>query len=668
VSWGLHRCARSILPLVVIVACSDPPPVVAPTPPRAKVRLRAFTEPTAADAVAALGKDVFVAKGDSLERWRADGTLVELSSQRGLPGRHVLALAPDARRDRVWIVTDGGLSYYDRKSDTLEALPPSPLAAELGLAAPLDDAEPRPLPTVVATAAADDGVWIGHSRGLYYASRKGGWSSSPITDPVTALHAGKDGWLWVGTDRGLIGREPSGKTFTVGPTQGCDVVTVRWIAPAPGGVLVVGEDASGHQRVAIGRSTVWTSFKLSPNTRWLAGAAVGDRLAVLATDGLYAVRAATSATPAPGLLRKDEVRLLPAGKGEDAGVVIERLPAAAPAGARSLGSDGVDLLVGTDELGVARQPLDSARPLGWLRRAAMLDRAGSLTVLCQAKDDCWIATGAPRAWRWHGTSFAPAGPVDEVVLGMVRASDGTLYGFHRPADGNTIGLSRIDGETWTPINIRLETPGTGPEVSFAKTAPDGLLWIGLRYRDDGDLRPWGIATIDTTTGAVAYHHQSIDPKERKLGILPVPTTVVDAAFLGDTEVWMASQQGAVRMQGEQVTVWNESSQLESELLNGVAVTSGGLVFVATSDGVGTFDGERWRFTPELRFAVNDLVLDTLGRLWMATERGLAIFDGKRVRRLDVRRGMVENQILDVTLDEFGRVWTRGPHSLAVVTP
>jgi len=74
------------------------------------------------------------------------------------------------------------------------------------------------------------------------------------------------------------------------------------------------------------------------------------------------------------------------------------------------------------------------------------------------------------------------------------------------------------------------------------------------------------------------------------------------------------------------------------------------------------------FAPELRFAVNDLVLDTLGRLWMATERGLAIFDGKRVRRLDVRRGMVENQILDVTLDEFGRVWTRGPHSLAVVTP
>jgi ligand-binding sensor domain-containing protein len=108
--------------------------------------------------------------------------------------------------------------------------------------------------------------------------------------------------------------------------------------------------------------------------------------------------------------------------------------------------------------------------------------------------------------------------------------------------------------------------------------------------------------------------------------------------------------------------------LESELLSAIAVSPGGLVYVATPDGVGTYDGERWRFPGELRFSVNDLALAKDARLWLATERGIAIYDGKKVRRMDVRRGLVENTVLDVTLDEFGRVWARGPRSLMMVTP
>jgi hypothetical protein len=677
----------AVLPLATALACTDPPPPVAPTPPRAKVRLRAFTETTPVRAIAAVAGEVFVAKGPTLERWPAGGGVVELSARHGLPGPNVLAIAGDEQRRRLWVVTDGGVGYYDLVGETFEALPASPLAATLGLspaapppvpsppsdgtppgASPTEAAPPAAPPTVVAVSAIDDGLWLGHPRGLYYVSRKGGWSSTPIADPVAALHQSRDGWLWVGTDRGLYGRNPKGKTFAFGPAQGCEVVTPRWIAGAPGGgVLVVGEDADGYQRIAVGRASVWRSFKLSPSTRWEAGVTLGDRLAVLTAAGLFAVTAGPPPAQAP--LSRDEVRLLPVTGAAASDLHIARLPATPPMASRTLAALGDALLIGTDELGVARQPLDSARPTGWYRRGAMVDNASSLAVTCLAKADCWIATGAPRAWRWNGGVFRPAGPVDEIVLAIARANDGTLYGLHRPRDGDAIAVSRIVGETWEPLAIRLTTPGTAPEVSFAKAAPDDLLWVGLRYRDrDGDVRPWGIATIDLLTGSVAYHHASIDANERKLGVLPVPTSTVDAAFLGDREVWLASLQGAVRMTGDEVTVWNESSQLDSELLSAVAVSTGGLVFVASADGVGSFDGERWRFAPELRFAVNDLALGPDGRLWLGTERGLAIFDGKKVRRLDVRRGMVENQVLDVTLDEFGRVWTRGPGSIAVITP
>ena len=49
------------------------------------------------------------------------------------------------------------------------------------------------------------------------------------------------------------------------------------------------------------------------------------------------------------------------------------------------------------------------------------------------------------------------------------------------------------------------------------------------------------------------------------------------------------------------------------------------------------------------------------------ERGIAAWDGKKVRRVDTRRGLAENEVLDVALDQFDRVWARGPSSLTLVS-
>jgi hypothetical protein len=53
---------------------------------------------------------------------------------------------------------------------------------------------------------------------------------------------------------------------------------------------------------------------------------------------------------------------------------------------------------------------------------------------------------------------------------------------------------------------------------------------------------------------------------------------------------------------------------------------------------------------------------------MATDRGVALYDGKKVKRLDVRRGLLENDIADIAIDEYGRVWARGDESLTVISP
>ena len=89
--------------------------------------------------------------------------------------------------------------------------------------------------------------------------------------------------------------------------------------------------------------------------------------------------------------------------------------------------------------------------------------------------------------------------------------------------------------------------------------------------------------------------------------------------------------------------------------------------VATGAGAGLWDGKAWEFPPALRFEVNDVVATHNGQVWMATERGIAAWDGKKVRRVDTRRGLAENEILDVAVDQFDRVWARGPSSLTLIS-
>ena len=634
------------------------------TPKKGKVRMRAFTETSSVRLLASAGPYVFAAKDHDLERWQGDDVLV-LSADHGLPGNRVIAMGNDPSRGWLWVVTDGGVGYYDTRVEVFHEVPPGPLMAELGLGG-----GPAGVPTSMAVVgAADGGVWLGHPKGLFYTTPAGAWTSTPLTDPVRALAVDEDGWLWVGTDRGLVGRTPEGKTFTIGAANGNEVITTRLVVTMPGaGVMVVGEDGGGRQRVSIGRGTTFTSFKVSPGTRWSDVVALDDRMIAMTADGLLQITQGRPGKPTP--LTRDGTRLMPLKAGVTDVPRVERLVARLPAGATSLGVAGKELLIATKEIGVARVNPDVAAAVGWFRRAEMLDGANTLAVHCVASEDCWLATGAPRAWRWRGETFEPAGPPDHVVLAVVRGGDGALYGLHRGTSAESIEISRIDGEEWQSTGVKLTTPGNRPEVSFARFAPSGALWVGLRFHEgkDEESQPWGVAIVDLGLGAVAYHHASGDRSERERGVLPVPVNVVDAAFHGDDQVWMASLEGAVRLVGDAVTVWNEDMALESELLSAVAVSPGGLVYVATPDGVGTYDGERWRFPGELRFAVNDLSLAPDSRLWLATERGIAIYDGKKVRRMDVRRGLVENTVLDVTVDEFGRVWARGPRSLMMVTP
>jgi hypothetical protein len=648
--------------VALVAACPPPEPPPAPIPPvsTGKVRVRVFTEPSPARLLASAGRFVFVGTDAGLERWDLDGGVLTLSADHGLSGSHILALAPDPERRWVWIVTEGGLGHYDAGAQLYSEVPSPPASLGLDFAALAKEA------TTSVAPAEDGGAWLASLHGLVYASAQGGWTSTPVKDPIRALARDRAGWLWIAAKGGLVARKPSGEMVRIGSSQGLAIAEPRMLVELAGErMLVIGADADGHDRLAFGKQLSWVTYRALPDVRWDAAARRGAGAVVMAGDRVYRISPADPAQVRP--LARDGMRLVPlAGGGID--WVIDPVDLVVPPGAMTMRTTDEYLLIGTRDLGTARYRDGDAHPRDWLRRKQMFEDATTLTVACARAQDCWIATGARQAWHWTGDRFAAGGP-DQVVLAVVRDPTGPIFALHRGAAENEIHLSRIDGTAWAPISkVALSTPGTRPEVSFARFATPGSLWVGLRYHDGLERRAYGLAIVDTATGKTAYHRTEPngggDKKPAKM--LAIPVGVVDADVRGGT-AWFATNEGIARLVHREVRLWTEADGLRSELARAVTIAPDGSVIIATGGGAGVWNGVAWDFPAALRFEINDVVATRNGQVWMATERGIAAWDGKKVRRVDMLRGLAENEVIDVVADQFDRVWARGPGSLTLIS-
>jgi len=669
-----RRLCLGVIAMALLTACPPPSEVVTarPLPPVSggKVRVRVFTEPTPVKRVGKAGRFLFVATDDGMQRWDDKGGVVTMDSDAGLPGDRVVALATDAGRKWMWILTDGGLGRYDAAVEVYADLAQPPAVLGIDYAAIAKDGIASLAPGDAGGVA---GAWLGVAKGLFFVSDKGGWVATPIKEPIMGLVHDARGWLWMAAKSGLIARKPSGDVVRIGEAQGCEIVAPRLVLEAPGErVMVIGADARGRERIAIGHAMEWTSYRTMPGVTWDAATRRGESIVLMGGDRIYRIVAARAAGEAVRPLARDGMRLVPLTGPTTSEWVIDPTNLVVPPGATVLGSVDDSLLIGTRDLGTARYRDGEAHPRDWLRRKAMFDDANALSVACVAPNDCWVATGARRAWHWNGERFVAGGP-DDVVLAVARDAAGGLYALHRAVGEREVHVSRIEpgdsSAAWKPLEkITLTTPGDNAEISFARFANGGL-WVGLRYRDGIEKRAYGIAIIDPDAGKVTYHRTEV-ASTADVGaaskMLPIPVGVVDADVRGET-AWFATNEGIARLEGGTVKLWTEADGLRSELARAVTIAPEGNVIVATGAGAGVWDGKQWTFPAALRFEINDVAATRNGHVWMATERGIAAWDGKKVRRVDTRRGLAENEVLDVQVDQYDRVWARGPGSLTLVS-
>ena len=605
----------------------------------------------------------FAAVGRGLDRWDLrSGERLRITKEQGLPGDTVTALAFDGGRNWLWVATDGGLVRYDTKSNTFTPVPTPPKVFKLTA---FGDA--------VLTPAGDGGVWLGLPSGLFYTNVEGKWKNTGVTEPVHALLRTKEGTLWIGTSKGLIGRRVSGEAFRYTADLGCDVASVRFIARAPGGrPMVVGENAAGHQRILLPGADACESYRAAPAEKWLSASPRADELIIRTTRRLFVLR-----TQARGAryLRRDGMRLLRVNNGSkpkaSSPYVLQLIDLGLPRNPTVVAAADHEILVGTRDLGIRRLALNGTDVgSGWLRAGDLMAGGSSLSVACTARSDCYVATGAKKVWWFNGKRFRAIDDGSGAnFLAVARKGKGPVYVLMRGSPETSLTLATIKYGAFEPVaSVAITTKGRRADATFSKFSPGGLLWVGLRYLDnDGEWTPWGVATVNLSFGLVVYHRATFSKRERRQGVLPIPIEVVDCAFMDNDEAWLATTEGATRVRGTKIKVFGEAEGLRSELINAVSTSSGGVVYAGTPAGISTFDGETWSHPRALAYRVNDLEIAKDGRLWMAVNRGLAVYDGARVRRLDARRGLVENRITHVVIDPYNRVWARGKVSLTIVS-
>ncbi|MEM7110952.1 MAG: two-component regulator propeller domain-containing protein [Chloroflexota bacterium] len=174
---------------------------------------------------------------------------------------------------------------------------------------------------------------------------------------------------------------------------------------------------------------------------------------------------------------------------------------------------------------------------------------------------------------------------------------------------------------------------------------DNLLWAAT----DGGVVAWELAG----DGVVKYttEHGLAANRVRAL------------AFAPDGVLWVATTNGIGRFDGQSWQAFREADGLASDDVRAIGVSREGNVWVGTANGVSRYNGRSWRTFQAGQFLsglesnnVSSLVVADNGRLWVGTDAGVAVFNGRFWQNYTLADGLNSNTILKLAVAPNGHVW------------
>ena len=509
---------------------------------------------------------------------------------------------------------------------------------------------------------------------------------------VQAISQTDDGYLWVGTDRGLFSFD--GLTFRAFPesrTAGPSIPHVLGLAADARGSLWMRPGGPRLLRIDHGRLDTVLDFETTEDA--LTAMTLGRGGSVLVAGIIN------------GVLRWSGTRF------EPVAAPLDRYPASPILSIREA-ADGA-LWMGTQEDGVLR--LAGGRLTGFL--AGLPDRQVG-AVLPVGPRDVWIGT-SKGVVRWNGTAISARGldPRVRAAVATAMMADGesnvwigTVRGLMRvnadgvfalePAEPANAAVTALfedrDGSVWIGGPGRIERLR---EVPFLALGPaqglpsdlNGPLVVDAQRRvcfgplaggvfciangRVAEVRPEGLP------GDVAYSlaaHGSEVWVGRKSGALTRISrdgtsvrTYRSAAGRGappiyavhvgaDGTVWAGTLGGGLRrLHDGGFTTYTTKDGLPSDTITSIAESADGSVWVGTPAGLGALSSGRWRaFTTHDGLPggeVNCLFEDSARTLWIGTRDGLALLDHGRVQ-VPLEPPALRAEVMGLAEDRLGWLW------------
>jgi signal transduction histidine kinase/ligand-binding sensor domain-containing protein len=522
---------------------------------------------------------------------------------------------------------------------------------------------------VNAIAQTPDGyLWIGTDKGLF---RFDGFNFVRIAFPSTAgasdvpvlgLLTDASGTLWVRVQGSDVLRQKDGKFETVAYGAGPLSSHVTAVSKDKNGAVLVSDVVSGTfrfegentPRVATptmlpGSSPVISMAETSKGSIWLG--TLGAGLFLLADSHAAAVNAAFPE-------RKINC-LLPISKH--------------------------DLLVGTDNGLYHWHDQD-------YRREALPSTLGTLQILSLLQDrdsNVWVGTdhGLVRV-NARGTSFSEEkelrgnGAINVLfedregnvwvggAHGLGRIRDTVFMTFSSAADPRFENPGPVygdaNGRTWFapgqgglyPIqDAHVQPPSAVPgnDVVYSITGRENEIWIG-RQRGGLTHLQWrnGTATSQTFTEADGLAQNSV-------------YSVLESR---EGSVWAGTlSAGVSRFRDGRFTTYTEASGLAGNTVFSILEARAGAMWFATSNGLSSFSNDQWK-TYSTRDGlpaakVNCVFEDSAGVLWSGTSAGLAFLVSGKVQVPSLPH-VLREPILGIAEDKEGRFWiTTSSHVLQV---